>query len=79
MTNAGLKTTRNDWIRRIIFLLRDAEIWQLRELYYVAAGYLNASRMEVGDHGTGAVGGAALRSRFDNAAKNVPKLDTNFS
>jgi hypothetical protein len=44
MTNAGLKTTRNDWIRRIIFLLRGAEIWQLRELYYVTAGYLNASR-----------------------------------
>ena len=44
MTNAGLKTTRNDWIRRIIFLLRGAEICQLRELYYVTAGYLNASR-----------------------------------
>lgn len=61
MTNAGLKATRNDWIRRIIFLLRGAEIWQLRELYYVTAGYLNASRMEVPrDHGTGAgVGGGA--------------------
>ena len=44
MTTAGLKTTRHDWIRRIIFLLRGAEIWQLRELYYVTAGYLNASR-----------------------------------
>ncbi len=27
----------------------------------------------------GQLAGAALRSRFDNAAKNVPKLDTNFS
>ena len=44
MTNAGLKATRNDWIRRIIFLLRGAEVWQLRELYYVTAGYLNVSR-----------------------------------
>lgn len=63
MTNAGLKTTRNDWIRRIIFLLRDAGIWQLRELYYVAAGYLNASRMEVRDHGTGAVGGGGAEEQ----------------
>lgn len=44
MTNAGQKAKRNDWIRRIIVLLRGAEVWQLRELYYVAAGYLSVSR-----------------------------------
>ena len=60
MTTAGLKATRNDWIRRIIFLLRGAEVWQLRELYYVTAGYLNASRM-----GTpkGTVGGNSAEER----------------
>ena len=32
------------WIRRIILLLRGAEVWQLRELFSMTLGYINASR-----------------------------------
>ena len=32
------------WMRRIILLLRGAEVWQLRELFYMTLGYINASR-----------------------------------
>lgn len=32
------------WLRRIILLLRGAEVWQLRELFYMTLGYINASR-----------------------------------
>lgn len=32
------------WTRRIILLLRGAEVWQLRELFYMTLGYINASR-----------------------------------
>lgn len=47
MRNAATQTTRNDWIRRILFLLRGAEVWQLRELYYITAGYIRESRRGV--------------------------------
>lgn len=43
MTKAKTQTTKNDWIRRILFLLRGAEVWQLRELYYITAGYIRES------------------------------------
>ena len=42
MTIGTQKTTRNDWIRRIIILLRRADARQLREIYYIISGYLSA-------------------------------------
>ena len=43
MTIGTQKTTRNDWTRRIIILLRRADTRQLREIYYIISGYLTAS------------------------------------
>lgn len=42
MTIGTQKTTRNDWTRRIIILLRRADARQLREIYYIISGYLSA-------------------------------------
>ena len=42
MTIGTQKTTRNDWTRRIIILLRRADARQLREIYYINSGYLSA-------------------------------------
>lgn len=42
MTIGTQKTTRNDWTRRIIILLRRADTRQLREIYYIISGYLSA-------------------------------------
>lgn len=53
MTNAKTQTTKNDWIRRILFLLRGAEVWQLRELYYITAGYIRESGRGVPTAGGG--------------------------
>lgn len=35
---------RTSWVRRIVMLLRTAEVWQLREIYYMVSGYIGASR-----------------------------------
>lgn len=35
---------RTSWVRRIVILLRTAEVWQLREIYYMVSGYIGASR-----------------------------------
>lgn len=35
---------RTSWVRRIVILLRSAEVWQLREIYYMVSGYIGASR-----------------------------------
>ena len=42
MTIGTQKTTKNDWTRRIIILLRRADARQLREIYYIISGYLSA-------------------------------------
>lgn len=42
MTIGTQRTTRNDWTRRIIILLRRADARQLREIYYIISGYLSA-------------------------------------
>ena len=43
MGRKSTKTARNSWIQRTLVLLRGVEIWQLREVYYMIAGYLSAS------------------------------------
>ena len=35
---------RTNWVRRIVMLLRAAEVWQLREIFYMVSGYIGASR-----------------------------------
>lgn len=35
---------RTSWVRRIVILLRTAEVWQLREIFYMVSGYIGASR-----------------------------------
>lgn len=47
MANTTMQTIKSDWIRRILVLLRGAEVWQLRELYYITAGYIRESRRGV--------------------------------
>ena len=34
---------RTSWVRRIVMLLRTAEVWQLREIFYMVSGYIGAS------------------------------------
>ena len=40
MINKSLQSTKNDWIRRIVVLLRRADARQLRDIYYMIKGYL---------------------------------------
>lgn len=58
MTNRGLQSTKNDWIRRIVVLLRGADAKQLRDIYFLIKGYL-------GPHfpGTGSAGPEEDRMR----------------
>lgn len=35
---------RASWVRRIVMLLRTAEVWQLREIFYMVSGYIGTSR-----------------------------------
>ena len=49
MGRKSTKAARNSWIQRSLVLLRGAEIWQLREVYYMIAGYLSASRGRLPD------------------------------
>lgn len=53
MGRKSAETARNSWIQRILVLLRGAEVWQLREVYYMVAGYLSASRGRVPDRPEG--------------------------
>lgn len=53
MANTTMQTIKSDWIRRILVLLRGAEVWQLRELYYITAGYIRESRRGVPTAGGG--------------------------
>lgn len=43
MTNITGQSAKENWICRILVLLRRGEVWQLREIYYMIVGYLNAS------------------------------------
>lgn len=40
MTNKSLQSTKIDWIRRIVVLLRGADARQLRDIYFLVKGYL---------------------------------------
>lgn len=40
MINKSLQSTKNDWIRRIVVLLRRADARQLRDIYFLVKGYL---------------------------------------
>lgn len=40
MTNRSLQSTKIDWIRRIVVLLRGADARQLRDIYFLVKGYL---------------------------------------
>lgn len=40
MTNKSLKSTKIDWTRRIVVLLRGADARQLRDIYFLVKGYL---------------------------------------
>lgn len=43
MTNITGQSAKENWICRILVLLRRGEVWQLREVYYMIIGYFNAS------------------------------------
>lgn len=43
MTNITGQSAKENWICRILVLLRRGEVWQLREVYYMIVGYFNAS------------------------------------
>lgn len=43
MTNITGQSAKENWICRILVLLRRGEVWQLREIYYMIIGYFNAS------------------------------------
>lgn len=40
MTNKSSQSTKIDWIRRIVVLLRRADARQLRDVYFLVQGYL---------------------------------------
>nr|DAI87734.1 MAG TPA: hypothetical protein [Caudoviricetes sp.] len=40
MTSKSLQSTKIDWIRRIVVLLRRADARQLRDIYFLVQGYL---------------------------------------
>lgn len=58
MTSKSLQSTKIDWIRRIVVLLRRADARQLRDIYFLVQGYL-------GPHfpGTGSAGPEEARVR----------------
>lgn len=58
MTNKGLHSTKIDWIRRIVVLLRGADARQLRDIYYMVRGYLGPRFP-----GTGSAGPEGDRAR----------------
>lgn len=58
MTNKNLQSTKIDWIRRIVVLLRSADARQLRDIYFLIKGYLG-SRFP----GTGSAGAEGDRAR----------------
>lgn len=50
---------RTNWVRRIVMLLRAAEVWQLREIFYMVSGYIGASRSGGRGQTQGGRGGSA--------------------
>lgn len=40
MTDKSLQSTKIEWIRRIVVLLRSADTRQLRDIYFLVKGYL---------------------------------------
>lgn len=50
---------RTSWVRRIVMLLRAAEVWQLREIFYMVSGYIEASRAGGRGQTQGGRGGSA--------------------
>ena len=58
MTNKGLHSTKIDWIRRIVVLLRGADARQLRDIYYMVRGCLGPRFP-----GTGSAGPEGDRAR----------------
>lgn len=50
---------RASWVRRIVMLLRTAEVWQLREIFYMVSGYIGASRSGGRGQTQGGRGGSA--------------------
>ena len=58
MTNKSLQSTRIDWIRRIVVLLRRADARQLRDIYFLVQGYLGPRC-----RGTGSAGPEEARVR----------------
>lgn len=51
MTSKSLQSTRIDWIRRIVVLLRRADARQLRDIYFLVQGYLGPSFPGTGSAG----------------------------
>ena len=39
---------RTSWVRRIVMLLRTAEVWQLREIFYMVSGYIGPPGAQAG-------------------------------
>lgn len=52
MTNRCMESTKIDWIRRIVVLLRGASSRQLRDIYFLVKGYLGPD-FRVEDAGEG--------------------------
>lgn len=59
MLQNGQNRARTNWVRRIVMLLRAAEVWQLREIYYMVSGYIGASRSGCRGQTQGGRGGSA--------------------
>ena len=51
MTNRRMESTKIDWIRRIVVLLRGASTRQLRDIYFLVKGYLGPDFLRVGSPG----------------------------
>lgn len=51
MTNRRMESTKIDWIRRIVVLLRGANTRQLRDIYFLVKGYLGPDFRGVGSPG----------------------------
>lgn len=59
MTNRRMESTKIDWIRRIVVLLRGASSRQLRDIYFLVKGYLGPDFLRT-DAGEGGAEGRAM-------------------
>ena len=59
MLQSEQNRARTSWVRRIVMLLRAAEVWQLREIFYMVSGYIGASRSGGRGQTQGGRGGSA--------------------